>query len=149
MLFIVGAVVILVLVFVVGAAVGFRKASFSERFGENYQRLFVGRRGLRDLLREGNGRSFMNTHGAAGEIISIAGDSIMIKGVDGVEKDILASAGAVIRDQRRDIQISDLQVGDFIAAIGAPNEQGQIAAKLIRVIRPAADIGRPFGGKSQ
>lgn len=130
----VGAAIVLVLVFGAGVAVGFKKASFSYRFGENYQQLFGGRR---DLLREGNGRGFMNSHGAAGEIISIAGNSIVIKGSDGAEKNILAPDTVAIRANQQDIKFADLKIGESITVIGAPNDQGQIEARLIRIMPPA------------
>ncbi len=116
----VGAVILLLLVFKAGVFVGYKKASFSYRWGENYHRNF--------------GKDFINAHGTAGSIIQIDGNTIIVKGNDNVEKTILVSENTVIKKGRETLKVSDLKTDDRVVIIGSPNEQGQIEAKLIRLI---------------
>ena len=129
----IGFLIILLLVFKAGEFVGFRKAAFSYRWGEHYYRNFAGPRGgFPDDLR---GRDFLMSHGIFGSIIKIDGSTLIVKGSDNVEKTILVSDETTVTNRRETIKISDLKVDDRIAIIGSPNEQGQIEAKLIRVFR--------------
>jgi hypothetical protein len=146
---ILAALVVLMLVFAAGVFTGLEKARFSYGWRENYYRNFIGERERpmmgRDRMPFGLppiGQppfdDYFNAHGVAGEIISInartaSSSALVIKDKDNTEKNILVSARTAIKARRQDLKISDLKVGDKIAAIGAPNDQGQIEAKLIRV----------------
>lgn len=136
-LMVLGALVVLLLVFRVGEFVGYRKARFSYRWGENYHRNFAGPRGgfFGDVRRGFGDKDFMSAHGTFGSIIKIDGATLIVKGSDTVEKTILVSDATTITSRREIILISDLAVDDRVAVIGSPNEQGQIAAKFIRVFR--------------
>lgn len=127
----IGALIVLLIVFGVGMAVGFRKANFSYRWAENYHRNFGGPR--EGLFKDFSGRDFINTHGISGSIIKIDGNTLIIKGQDNVEKTIVVSDQTVIRKQQETIKVSDLKVDDSVVIIGSPNNSGQIEAKLIRV----------------
>ena len=58
-----------------------------------------------------------------------------MKGKDDVEKTVLVSEKTAITAHRKSLKVSDLKVDDQAVIIGAPNEQGQIEAKLIRLFR--------------
>lgn len=129
-----GLFIIILISFQTGLMVGFRKASFSYRWEENYHRNFAGPKGgFFDDLR---GRDFIESSGVFGQIIKIDGDKIVIQGKDNMEKIILIKKDTVIRLFKETLQLPDLKVGDPLVVIGEPNETAQIEAKLIRVMPP-------------
>ena len=135
---VVAGLIALLLVFRLGVAVGFRKAAFSYRWGENYHRNFGGPRGGfgKDFFNE---RMFIESHGVFGTIVGIDGNTIVVKGRDDVEKIGQASEDTVITRFREKIIVADLKADDPIVVIGDPNDAGQIEAKLIRVIPASPD----------
>ncbi len=135
----IGALLVLSLVFGAGVVVGFKKASFSYKWGENYHRNFGGPRG--GFFSDFSGRNFIDSHGVFGQIIKIdaqAGSgqasAIVIKGSDNVEKIVSANERTVVTRFRDSLKLSDLKINDFIVVIGDPNNNGQIEAKFIRVL---------------
>ena len=147
-----GAILIALIIFASGVAVGFRKARFSYQWGQNYERNFMGhghglmeapnrdlnREGMRDFLRGPEGRDFRNPHGIMGAIVSIADNSIIIKNRDNNESIVMTDDKTIIKRNTDDLKISDLKVDDQIVVMGAPNDQGVISAKLIRVFNSNA-----------
>ncbi len=132
-----GALIVLLLVFKVGVFVGYKKANFSYRWGENYHRNFGGPQGgfFGDFRRGFGDRDYINANGTFGSIIKIDNSTLVIKGKSDVEKTVLISEKTMISSRRESLNISDLKVDDRAVVIGSPNEQGQIEAKLIRVFR--------------
>lgn len=151
--------VVSLLIFKAGTIVGFRKAGFSYKWGENYHRNFAGPR--RGFFRDFYDKDFIGGHGVFGQIIKIdladgseqtatsTGSSgtaaLIIKGRDGVEKMVLVKDNTAIQQFRDTIKLSDLKIDDYIVIIGEPNDAGQIEAKFIRLApRPPADsAGQP------
>lgn len=125
----VAGLIVLLLVFRAGMIVGYKKANFSYRWGENYHRNFGGPRS--GFFKEFFDKEFIDGHGIFGEIVKIDGSTLVVKGRDNVEKIVLAGT-AVINRNRDTIAIGELKVGDYIVTIGTANESGQIEAKLIR-----------------
>lgn len=135
----VGLALIVLLIFQAGMFVGYRKAAFSYRFGDNYYRAF-GEHGPRPFqipLQEG----FIESHGAVGKIVTINLPTFVMVGPDEIEKVILIGDDTQIRHFDTTISASDLKVDDFTVVLGSPNENSQIEAKLIRVL-PAPPEGR-------
>ncbi len=132
---VVGALVILLITFQLGIFVGMRKGLFVSRWGENYQRNFVdGGRGERgEFMNNMMGRGF-KSHGAIAKIIKIELPNITVAGGNDAEKVLVVDSKTVIQRFKETIQPTDLKVGDNIVAIGAPNSNGQIEVKLIRVL---------------
>jgi len=130
------AIFVLFLTFTAGMRVGFRKAMFSYQWGENYHKNFASPRGgmLHGAFRNFEGKDFINSHGAAGQILKINGSEIVIKGQDGVEKIIIIKEDMSIVRFREAIKVSDLKVDEFITIIGSPTDDGKIEAKFIRVL---------------
>jgi len=128
----IGGFILLLLAFKTGMVVGFRKADFSYRWGENYHRNFAGPRG--GFFKDFFDRNFIDAHGTFGQIIKIDGSTLIIKGHNDVEKMILINDNTVIKRLKETIKIFDLKVDDYIVVIGEPNAAGQIEAKLIRVL---------------
>jgi hypothetical protein len=136
------ALILFFLGFKAGMLVGFRKADFSYKWGENYHRNFGGpQKGLWGNL---NGDDFMSANGTFGQILKISDNILTIKDRSNTEKSILVDDKTAIREFNQDLKISDLKVDANIVVIGEPNEQGQINAKLIRVL-PAQDQLPPNG----
>ncbi|MFA6534293.1 MAG: hypothetical protein WCT37_03930 [Patescibacteria group bacterium] len=126
--------IVFLLIFGTGMAVGFRKAAFSFKWGENYHNNFGGPPG--GMMGEFRGRDLIDAHGVAGTIIKIDGNSLVIAGQNNVETIVLLTDKTVINQLRENIQPADLRVDENIVVIGEPNDQGQIEAKLIRVLPP-------------
>ena len=86
-----GILLVALVSFAGGVAVGLHKAKFSYAFGENYERNFGG--GSRNIKQEGrggmmerfgfsdkfDGRNFRNAHGTAGAILSITDSTLIVK----------------------------------------------------------------------
>ncbi len=139
---ILGALIILLLVFQAGIFVGFHKARFSFQWGDNYHRTFGGPRG--GFLRDIQGRDFTSGHGVAGSIAQINNGSIVIKGTDGVEKNILISNQTSIRKGITNLAITELEIDEQVVVIGVPTQDGTIDAKIIRVFDAGSKL--PFPG---
>ncbi len=123
-----GGIIVLIIVFAAGFFAGMEKTRFSYRWGENYLRNFAPER------RFFSDRSYINPHGSAGQIIKIDGNNLVVKSLEGVEKNIIIANDTVIMEGRQQIKVTDLKINDNIVAIGSPNDQGQVQAKLIRVM---------------
>lgn len=140
-----GIIVVALVSFAVGVTVGFGKAKFSYRFGENYERNFIGPRPdmmgpgpgpmgmIKDKLENLEGRGFRSGHGVAGTIISISDNSVVVKDRDNKENTISVDDKTIINRGRDTIKIGDLKNDDEIVVIGKPGDDGVINADLIRV----------------
>ena len=137
---VIGGLAILALVFFGGMSVGFRKAGFSYKFGnEHFDRLF-GRKGPDRFPMMGfpgmmDDRYFLNSSGVAGQILSIGTNQIVVKDNQGVEKTVLISEKTDIRGGRQDLKLTDLKVNDQVTVFGSPDTAGKIQAALIRVFQ--------------
>ncbi|OGI24901.1 MAG: hypothetical protein A3J76_05465 [Candidatus Moranbacteria bacterium RBG_13_45_13] len=127
-----------------GVLVGLKKARFSYKWGENYERNFVGGPfqgpiggmmgpGPRDMMRGFEGRGFRNAHGIAGTIISVTDNKIVIKDRDGQENTISVSEKTLIKRGQDTISINDLKNDDRIVVMGSPDDNGVVNADLVRV----------------
>ncbi|MFA6354441.1 MAG: hypothetical protein WCX12_02035 [Candidatus Paceibacterota bacterium] len=124
--------VVLLVVFQAGEMMGFKRASFSYQWGENYFRGVAGPRGgFPDDFRNGG---YLRGNGIFGSIISVASSTLIIQDQNNIEKNILVSKETVIRRFRDSITASDLKPNEKVTVIGSPNSSGQIEAKLIRVV---------------
>lgn len=127
---VVGVILVTLLIFYAGINVGFHKASFGRAWGENYERNF-GMMSGRPMFGKDN---FPNASGAIGKIIKIELPTIIVQDKNNIEKVILIKNDTQIQKIRESVTTNDLKVDDFIVVIGAPNQQGQIEAKLIRIM---------------
>jgi len=127
---------LLVGVFTLGAAIGYRKARFSYAWGENYNRNFGGPREgfMGNFARDFSGRDLIDAHGTFGQIMRIDSSTLVIKGPDNVEKSVLIKDDTTIQRLRETIKPGDLKINDSVVIIGSPNNSGQIEAKFIRVM---------------
>ncbi|MCX6763076.1 MAG: hypothetical protein NT093_04895 [Candidatus Moranbacteria bacterium] len=139
---VVGAFILALVSFAGGVAIGFHKARFSYKFGENYERNFVGGpfqgpgmmgRGSRGMMGDFGGRGFRNGHGIAGAVISVADNKIIIKDRDGQENTITVNDKTLIKRGQDTIGINDLKNDEQVVVMGQPGDNGTINADLIRV----------------
>lgn len=136
---IVGLILIILVSFAGGVAVGLHKARFSYRWGENYERNFMGpgsggmNDGMRGFFRNFEGRDFRNAHGLAGTIISIADNNLVIKDKDNKESTVAVTDKTIIKSGRDNIELGGLKQNDQIVVIGNPGDNGVINASLIRI----------------
>ena len=131
----IGTIIILVLIFSLGISVGFHKASFGRAWGDNYERNFGMIPG-----RPGFGKdNFPNAHGAIGKIIKIELPTIVVQDKNNTEKVIILKNDTKIEKMMQEIKTNELAIDDFIIVIGSPNDQGQIEAKLVRIM-PAPEL---------
>lgn len=120
----------LVITFELGMAAGFHRAEFSYHLDQNYGRTF-GRTDARMTL---PGTGAPNPHGAFGKVVSVSLPTVTIATDGRPEQEVLISADTQVRDQDATVAASTLKEGDYIIVLGAPNESGQVAAKLVRIV---------------
>ena len=126
--------IILGFIFNLGLYVGTKRAEFSFKWADQYHRNFGGPQGgfFEEFI--GPDNEFTNGNGVFGQIIKIDDGSLTVKGQDNTEKIILVTNKTTIVYQKKNIKLSDLKMGNSIVVIGAPNDNGQIKAELIRVM---------------
>ncbi len=129
----IAVIIVLLLTFGAGMSVGYHRALFASEWGRNYYNNFYGNGHMSAPIMGFSDKGFIGMHGTVGTIIDISSSTISIKGQDNVEKSIVIDNDEVVRKGGNNIPISDLKVGDSIAVIGAPNANGQIESKFIRV----------------
>lgn len=138
--FIIWALVMIIIVFLVfqaGVSVGFHKAQFARNWGQNYYQNFGPRKGDRNSMPKmmmGMGDRFPNANGANGKIIKLNLPTLIVQDLDNTEKVILINNETKIVSQKEEISVDNLKIDSFIVVIGNPNDQGQIEAKLIRLM---------------
>jgi hypothetical protein len=138
---IVGGLLLVLIIFAAGVGVGLKKARFSFRWGENYERNFMGPRpsfgdpGFMDgMMRSFEGRDFRNPHGLSGTIISVSNNNLIIKDNDGKENTVGVTDKTIIKKAPLDnLKLSDLQIDDRVVVMGRPEDSGVVDAILIRV----------------
>lgn len=123
---VVGAVLILCVVFGAGVFVG---------------RWSVYTTDARPLIRPRRGLFFSGAHGAIGTLQNVEGQTIGVRLRDGTLQPIVVDNQTRIERNRKKIVLTDLKTGDSIQVIGTPDAQGQIHAKWIRVL----DRSTPWG----
>jgi hypothetical protein len=138
----IGVVIMVLGILRIGISIGEHRARFASQFGDNFERNF---RGPRSGMMGGYFNNMMpNGNGAIGEIISLNLPQLVVNGSDNLEKTIIVSTSTVIRQFQGNIQSSDLKTGDFVVVIGNPNNNGQVEAKLIRVMpNPSQEFNSP------
>ncbi len=142
LLFGIGVFVVALLIFQCGMIVGFHKASFSYRMGDNYYRAFGTEKGFTDkypIQMEVMRGNFPDSHGAVGQIITVDLPTIVIEDTHNIEKAILVTEKTTIKKFKETLKKSDLKVDDYVTIIGSPNDKSEIEAKLIRILPPPID----------
>ncbi len=129
---IIGVAIVALVIFQAGMFVGFKKASFAYRFGDNYTRAFGGHRdGMSKNFLE---RDFPSAHGTIGKIIKINLPTVIIEGKDNLEKIVVIKNNTDIRLFRDVATTTDLKIDTSVMVLGTPNSAGEIEARLIRIM---------------
>lgn len=130
------ASIVLALTFEAGVFVGFHKASFAYRFGDNYRTLFDGgmHSGRFPNKNDFTRSSTMNAHGAIGKIVKVDLPTFVLEGKDSVEKVITINNKTLIKQFRDTATTTNLSVGSEVMVLGTPTTNGTIEATLIRIL---------------
>lgn len=138
--FVCGALLIALVSFGAGVKVGLGKAFFSMHFGQNYERNFLGadRDGGRDgrpggMMGKMMDRGVRSGHGVAGEILSVNGETVIIKDRDNQEVTVRLSEITIVNRGPETVASTTLVTGERIVVVGKPGDDGVIGAQLIRV----------------
>jgi len=124
------------LVLKAGILIGYQKASYSYRWGEFYHKNFGGPQPsnfVPGLDRTMMDQEYIGSHGTFGSVLSVDGNTVLLKGQDSIERSVLLSDDTTILEGRGRVSANDLEPGETMTVIGAPNGQGQITAEFIRV----------------
>lgn len=131
--------IVALIIFRAGISVGYHKAAFSYRIGENYYyRAFAPNRGpmMGGGFIQSDRDDLTSGHGAIGKIIKMNLPNFVVSSPDNIEKNIFINNMTMFRKFRDIASSSDLKVDQSVIVIGVPNDNGQIEAKLIRLIPP-------------
>jgi len=143
-LYTLGVLAVISLIFQAGMMAGFRKASFGRDWGDNYAMNFGSpHRGAPKMIggELGDFGNLPNAHGAIGRIIKIELPTIIVLDEkENTEKVVLISDKTEIRKVRDSAIKEDLKIDDHIVVIGSPNSSGQIEAMLIRLLPAPLDL---------
>jgi len=132
-----GILLVALIVFWAGTAVGYRQAEFSYRWGSHYQDAFAGPGG--PFAFRADPDALDAAHGASGTVIGINPPVIAVKRGSEAEKVVVIGPATAIRRLRSQATTTDIHVGDMVIAIGEPDQDGRIVATLIRILPPPPD----------
>jgi len=133
-LVITGAILVVVLVFWAGLALGYKKAEFAYRWDTHYMDTFGGRGS--PFVFKADGDDALPPNGAAGKVIAVNLPSVAVKGPDQAEKVILIASTTMIRNLHSIGSTTDIRVGDALIAVGSPDANGRIIATFVRIMPP-------------
>lgn len=126
------SLVLALVVFQAGVAVGYKKAEFSGRTGDRFFRVWGGEKGVRAAMPLPD--DFIGGHGAAGRVVSVSLPTFFVATPDNLEKEVFVDSGTVVRKFRASVAASDIQPDEFVVVLGDPETDGRIRAKLVRVM---------------
>ena len=132
---IIAALIILVGVFALGVNIGERKGNHFSRRAENnfrFQRPSPFQRPSFPMMMPFL-QGLPDTHGAFGIITSVSGTTMIVQGNDDLEKTVLITSSTAIRVGKNTGSATDLQPNASVSVFGAPNDKGEIEARLIRI----------------
>jgi len=138
--YVIVAIIALLLAFQAGLYVGFEKASFDNKIGENYFRAVNGSQGG-IMMMINKGGSIENTHGAVGQIVDLKLPFATIEDRAGIEKTIQISTSTQIKDADGDENVTSLKLNDYVVVFGEPasSTEAILSAKLVRVLPPPSN----------
>ena len=133
--------------FWLGVNIGARKSRHFNDWCGNFDRQMPGRED------RGIGQGLLppppvlpGSHGVFGKVISVSGSSLVIQGKDNLEQDVLVTTSTQIRLGRDQAALQDVKADMEASVLGAPNSQGQIEARLIRLFEgPPANTSATNG----
>lgn len=132
LLWILSGLLVVLITFGLGIAVGYRRALFSSEFGEQYYHELNGNPFGRPMVSDMTSGP-LTMHGVAGEVIDVGSSTIFVKDPGGNEELVLISSGTPIREMNQNIMLGNIVIGDGVTVIGDPDDNGQVEARFIRV----------------
>jgi len=134
LLFALGTLLAILLIFSAGMAVGYERASFGKDWDTNYYGNM--NRFQRAMVPFEHGDDNLNSHGAIGNISSINLPTFMVNGPHQAEQIIMVGSSTIVRLMRSPATTGDLKSGQQVIVIGAPDQEGRIRATFIRIVAP-------------
>lgn len=136
----IGAALIIVIgiIFQAGQTVGYQKAAFSYRMGDNYHRIFGDRERGPAIGMPPKG--LVTGHGVTGKIIQINLPKMVVESPDNTEQSVVMNDRTEIRRFKQKIAPGDLRPEDMVVVIGSPLDNGEISAGLIRLMPSGPEI---------
>jgi hypothetical protein len=132
LLWILSGLLVVLITFGLGIAVGYRRAIFSSEFGAQYYHGMYGDPFGRPIMSDiTSGPPTM--HGVAGVVIDVGSSTIFVQDPSGNEASVFIASGTPIREMNEEILPGDIVVGDGVTVIGDPDTNGQVEARFIRV----------------
>jgi hypothetical protein len=134
----VGSIVVLgflLLVFQAGVFLGYHRAIFSANLGDNYLRTFEGDASSTEYSSGFFGRDFPGGHGAMGTVVKVNLPLIVVATPNNVEEIVRITDDTIIRHFMDSASSTNLVLGNTVVVIGFPNTNGEIEARLIRIIK--------------
>ena len=136
---ILGSILVILVAFAGGVAVGYHKGVFSYNWNANYSRGMNDPRSFLAPFQPDN--DDINPHGTVGEIISIHLPDIMVKGVGTAEQIVTISpTTTVIRSMHDVASTTVLKTGMQVVVIGSPDDDGRIHATFVRIMPPRPNL---------
>ena len=127
-------ILIVIIIFWAGIAVGYHKAQFSNNWHSHYAEQFTSKQSPFSIPNDSDADNMPNPHGAFGQIISANLPLIIIKGPIEAEKTIVVTNTTVVRDVHDQVASTSLVAGQGVVVIGYPDEQGRVVASFIRIL---------------
>lgn len=131
-----GLIIALVLFFMfnLGIGVGREMERFTCNWTASYHKNFGGpQNGFLDAWKN-QPLDMINSRGIFGIIIQINGDSLVVQSQDNKEIVVTITSDTVVTKLRDQVGKETLKVNDILVVLGSPNTDGQITAKLIRIL---------------
>ncbi|MHB8660557.1 MAG: DUF5666 domain-containing protein [Minisyncoccota bacterium] len=125
---VIGALVLALLIFHAGIAVGSHRSFFGRRgMDRNFRHTFLPG-GF--MLPYG---FIPNSHGAVGTVTAVTLPTFAVQTRDGTSKEILVATSTIIHDGNNE-SAAAIAAGDQIIILGEPDSQGRIDARFIRIL---------------
>ncbi len=136
-----GSLVLVIIVFQAGEFVGYRKAEYANKFGDSFQRNFIGvRRSSSNVLFT----DMPGGHGAIGKVVSVSLPTFVVEGPDNIEKIVMIDDDTVFRSFRNEASTTDIAPDQYVVVLGNPDDDGKIDAKLVRLVPPPQGVSTSY-----
>jgi hypothetical protein len=130
----IGATLVVIMIFQAGVFVGYRKAAFSFKLGDNYYRNFRGGEAMKVVGFDSG--HLPGGHGAVGRIVRIALPELVIASEGDVEKTVILGSSTMIKRFNDTISPQDIMADDYAVILGSPDDEARIMAKFVRLMPP-------------
>lgn len=128
------ATLIVIIIFQAGVFVGYRKAAFSFRLGDNYYKTFRGGEAMK-VVGFDNG-PIPGGHGAVGRIVRINLPELVIASEGDIEKTVILGSSTIIKRFDNSISPQEIMTDDYAVILGSPDDEARIMAKFVRLMPP-------------